>query len=105
MKWKAKVSWWGQSQVVRECTEEEWDGNLRINGVPHLYWSKEYMEPSKAEKLAEQLNSLGVKVICTEQQLIDHVKSLPDRTTNFETTVNYMRLNWIRANSPFDESL
>lgn len=57
-KWKASMMWWGQAEIVRECPDVEWDGNLTINGVPHLChpYHTGYFDSDDAQDIVDQLN-------------------------------------------------
>lgn len=59
--WQVNFFWWGKADVTRPCSPDEWDGNLMINGVPHLRapGTEEPMEPNDAKSLAETLNAVG----------------------------------------------
>lgn len=58
--WEAHFTHWGEANVTHPCTKEEWDGDLRINGQPHLRVTH-YIKPDDAKLIAaapELLESL-----------------------------------------------
>lgn len=34
--WEAHFAHWGDGNVVSPCSDADWDGKLRINGLPYL---------------------------------------------------------------------
>jgi hypothetical protein len=54
-RWVVGYTWWGEADIYYLCSDEEWDGNVRMNGQPVIQVAP-YMKPEVAERIVELHN-------------------------------------------------
>jgi hypothetical protein len=60
--WQANFAHWGRSDITHPCSDEsEWDGNLRINGKPHIYVANN-LAPGDADLIVRAVNALDLLI-------------------------------------------